>query len=111
MNEVTSKIVWKDQEITKLRLSQSVMKAQIEKMEKQIRSIMELMENFRVTFLNFLLHLLNYNRILSHFPKYFSNKKFLIFFSYERVLSEEECQIKKVKNIYIHIIIYYLILL
>ncbi|KAH0954471.1 hypothetical protein HN011_011210 [Eciton burchellii] len=48
MNEITNKIVSKDQEITKLKLSQSVMKDEIKKMEKQIESITELMENFRV---------------------------------------------------------------
>jgi len=107
MNEITNRIVSKDQEITKLKLSQSVMKDEIKKMEKQIESITELMENFRVMFLNFLMHLLYYNRILSHFPKYFFNKNFFISFSYERPLSKKSVKLKKTpKNIYIHIIFY-----
>jgi len=71
MKEVKNKIVSKDEEMMKLRASQSVMKVEIGKMKEQLKSINELMENFRVTFLNFLLHLLHYSKTIILFSNIF----------------------------------------
>lgn len=48
MNEVRDKIVSKKQEIIKLQSGQIATKIEIEKMEKQLKPIMELIDKFEV---------------------------------------------------------------
>lgn len=48
MNEIRDKIVSKKQEIVNMQSKQIAIKIEIEKVEKQLKSIMELIENFEV---------------------------------------------------------------
>lgn len=48
MNEVKNKIVSEKQEIVKLQSEQIVTKNEIEKMKKQLKSMMELIDKFEV---------------------------------------------------------------
>lgn len=51
MNEVRNKIASKKQEIVKLQLEKVAMKVEIKKAEKQLKSVMALMDDFEVIFL------------------------------------------------------------
>lgn len=48
MNEVRDKIVSKKQEMIKLQLEQDAIKIEIEKVKKQLKSMIELIDNFEV---------------------------------------------------------------
>lgn len=50
MNQVKNKIVSEKQEIVKLQSKQIATKIEIDKEEKQLKSITELINNFEVTF-------------------------------------------------------------
>lgn len=61
MNEVKDKIVSKRQEIIKLQSEQIAIKSEIEKVEKQLRSMIELLNNYEVIFLYIFVFNLNFN--------------------------------------------------
>lgn len=52
MNETKSKIITKKQEITKLQSEQTAMKIEIKKMQEQVTSLITLMDDFKVVFVN-----------------------------------------------------------
>lgn len=51
VNEVKNKIALKNQEIIKLQSNETAMKIEIEKIEKQLKLITKLMDNFQVILL------------------------------------------------------------
>lgn len=51
MNEVRSNIAFKKQEIVQLQSEKVVMKVEIKNMEKQLKSVMALVDKFEVIFL------------------------------------------------------------
>jgi len=65
LNEVRNKIVSKKQEIVKLQSEQIAAKIEIKKAEKQLKSIMELINKFEVIFFYIFMQLnvLNFNTL------------------------------------------------
>lgn len=67
MNEMKNKIVSKRQEIINLQSEQIATKIEIEKVDKQLKSMMELIENFEVIFFHIFclqLNVLSLNTLL-----------------------------------------------
>lgn len=66
MNDVRDKIVSTRQEIIKLQSKQAATKIEIEKAEKQLKSIMDLIDNFEVISFEFFilqLNVLSFNKL------------------------------------------------
>jgi len=55
VNDMRSKIAFKKQEIVKLQLEKVVMQVEIKKVEKQLQSVMALMDDFDVILLYFII--------------------------------------------------------